>query len=82
MARLKMLYFVRGSRVKLSSTLQKIFVKLKTSFALQLPPCFKNKMILSEPSDIEEAPIITGTLEIHKFRQCPLTRRNPINAGT
>ena len=33
----------------------------------------KTDVILSEPSDIEEAPIITGTLKIHKFTGCPPT---------
>ena len=33
----------------------------------------KSDMILSEPSGIEEAPIIPGTLKIHKFTQFPPT---------
>ena len=41
---IKMLHFFRLSRVKLSSTRQKIFVMLRTSFTLQLPHCFKNQM--------------------------------------
>ena len=43
-AYLKMLHFVRWSRVKLSSTRQKIFVRLRTSFALKSPRCFKNQV--------------------------------------
>ena len=41
---IKILYFFRVSRVKLSSTRQKIFVMLRTSCTLQLPRCFKNQM--------------------------------------
>ena len=33
----------------------------------------KSDVILSEPSDIEEAPTTTGTLKIHKFRRYPPT---------
>ena len=30
-------------------------------------------MIFSEPSDIEEVPVIPGALKIHKYTQCPPT---------
>ena len=45
MAQLKILYFVGWSWVKLSSTWQKIFVRLQTSLSLQLPCCFKYEML-------------------------------------
>ena len=33
----------------------------------------KSDVIVNEPSDIEDAPIIPGRLKIHKFTRCPLT---------
>ena len=50
------------------------FWKAANRFCSSITTLFqKSDLILSEPSDIEEAPIVTGTLKIHKFTRCPPT---------
>ena len=50
------------------------FCKAVNQFCPSVATLFqKSDVIISEPSDIEEAPIITGTLKIHKFIRCPPT---------
>ena len=50
------------------------FCKAANQFCPSITTMFqKSDVILSEPSDIEEATIITGTLKIYKFTRFPLT---------
>ena len=58
------------------------FCKAANQFFPSITTLFKKSgVILSEPSDIEEAQIISGTLKIHKFKQClpTVTRETQIN---
>ena len=53
------------------------FCKAANQFCPSITTLFqKSDVILGEPSDIEQAPIITGTLKIRKF-----TRRPPTATG-
>ena len=50
------------------------FSKAANQFCPSITTLFqKSDMILSEPSDIEEAPVIPGTLKIYKFTRCSPT---------
>ena len=50
------------------------FCKAANQFCPSITTLFqKSDVILSKPSDTEEAPIISGTLKIHKFTRCPPT---------
>ena len=50
------------------------FGKTASQFCPSITTLFeKSGVIRSEPSDIEEAPIIPGTLKIHNFTRCPFT---------
>ena len=60
---------VKSDQIIINSA--KDFCKTVNQFCPSITTLFqKSDVILSEPSDIEEAPIITGTLKIHKFTRC------------
>ena len=63
---------VKSGQIILNST--EDFCKAANQFCPSITTLIqKSDVILSEPSDIEEEPIITGTFKTHKFTRCPPT---------